>query len=111
MLVMIRKDRLVRQSCKAMGAPMRKMPRMARLPCPHMARTGNGSGCRRRYPSENATLTAWARMVASAAPDAAIPKPPTNKMSSPTFTRQAMNTNRKGDRELPTPRNTPLIPL
>lgn len=49
--------------------------------------------------------------VASAAPEAFIPKPPTSTRSSATFTRQAMSTNRKGERELPRPRNTPLMPL
>ena len=49
--------------------------------------------------------------VASAAPEAFIRSAPTNTRSRTTFTRQAMSTNKKGERELPRPRNTPLIPL
>ena len=49
--------------------------------------------------------------LASAAPDASIRNTPTNRRSSTILTTQAMDTNRKGEREFPIPRNIPLIAL
>ena len=56
-------------------------------------------------------LTAWERMVASAAPAGPIPMPPTIRRSRAMLVRQAMEIKRRGLLESPSPRSMALMAL
>ena len=105
MAMITRKVIFTSRSWSATGLPNFKIrPMMAPLNRMSCRRSMKAKCFPRISSRDSATLIAWAKTVAMAAPATFRPKPPTNSRSPPIFRIQAINTVISGTRESPIPR-------
>ena len=106
MAVMIRKEMVTSTFCTATGAPREtsfaQRPRWRRK---EARLKSKGKSLRRSTSRERIRDSAWAEIVAMAAPAAPMPKTPTNSRSPAIFTTVAMRMKYIGRRESPSPRS------